>query len=51
MKQITLNIPDNKYNFFVELVNNLGFVKVSNNENLSKVKTEFAVVQKIHFYK
>ncbi|MBP6153605.1 MAG: hypothetical protein KA457_02215 [Chitinophagales bacterium] len=27
MKQITLNIPDNKVLFFMELVNNLGFVK------------------------
>ena len=27
MKQITLNIPDNKVTFFLELVNNLGFVK------------------------
>lgn len=27
MKQITLNIPDNKYQFFIELVNNLGFDK------------------------
>lgn len=25
MKQVTLNIPDNKYQFFIELVNNLGF--------------------------
>lgn len=28
MKQVTLNIPDNKYQFFMELVKNLGFVKV-----------------------
>ena len=27
MKLITLNIPDNKVLFFMELVNNLGFVK------------------------
>ena len=27
MKQITLNIPDNKYQFFLELVRNLGFEK------------------------
>jgi hypothetical protein len=25
MKQITLNIPENKYEFFLELVQNLGF--------------------------
>lgn len=27
MKQITLNIPDNKYQFFIELIANLGFEK------------------------
>ena len=25
MRQVTLNIPENKYKFFIELVNNLGF--------------------------
>jgi hypothetical protein len=29
MKQITLNIPDNKYDFFLELVKNLGLEKVN----------------------
>ena len=28
MKRITLNIPDNKYEFFLELVKNLGLEKV-----------------------
>lgn len=28
MKQITINIPDNKYSFFIELVKNLGLEKV-----------------------
>jgi hypothetical protein len=28
MKQITINIPDNKYSFFLELVKNLGLEKV-----------------------
>ena len=27
MKQVTLYIPDNKYQFFLELVRNLGFEK------------------------
>ncbi|MEQ6120504.1 hypothetical protein [Reichenbachiella sp. MALMAid0571] len=27
MKQVTLNIPDSKYQFFIELVKNLGFDK------------------------
>lgn len=29
MKQVTLNIPDNKFQFFMELVKNLGFIKTS----------------------
>jgi hypothetical protein len=28
MKQVTLNIPDSKFQFFMELVKNLGLVKV-----------------------
>ena len=28
MKQITINVPDNKYSFFLELVKNLGLEKV-----------------------
>ncbi len=30
MKQVTLNIPDNKYKFFIELINNLGFNELDN---------------------
>lgn len=28
MKQLVLNIPDNKFDFFMELINNFTFVKV-----------------------
>ncbi len=35
MKQVTLNIPDKKLPFFMELVKNLGYVKMEEN-NLSK---------------
>ena len=28
MKQVTLNIPDNKYQFFLELIKNLNFIKI-----------------------
>jgi len=28
MQRIVIDIPDNKYNFFMELINNLGFKKV-----------------------
>ncbi len=29
MKQVTINIPENKYAFFLELLNNLGLEKVN----------------------
>lgn len=38
MQRIVIDIPDNKINFFMELVNNLGFKKV---ERLSKKQKEF----------
>ncbi len=38
MQRIVLDIPDNKINFFMELVNNLGFKKV---EKLSNKQIEF----------
>lgn len=38
MQRIVLDIPDNKINFFLELVNNLGIKKV---QRLSKEQKEF----------
>lgn len=38
MQRVVLDIPDNKINFFMELVNNLGFKKV---KRLSKEQMEF----------
>jgi hypothetical protein len=38
MQRVVLDIPDNKINFFMELVNNLGYKKV---KRLSKVQAEF----------
>jgi hypothetical protein len=32
MKQITINIPDHKYQFFMELIKSLKFVKVEEPE-------------------
>jgi hypothetical protein len=34
MKQITLQIPENKYSFFLELVKSLDFVKVKETGDL-----------------
>lgn len=38
MKQVTVAIKDDKYNFFMELVNNLGFVEFVETEATSKKK-------------
>jgi hypothetical protein len=38
MQRVVLDIPDNKINFFLELVSNLGFKRV---QRLSKEQKEF----------
>lgn len=38
MQRVVIDIPDNKLNFFMELVHNLGFKKV---KQLSKNQKEF----------
>ena len=38
MKQVVLNIPDNKFNFFMELVRNFKFVSIEKTtENASEI--------------
>jgi len=41
MKQLIIHIPDNKYQFFMELIKSLGFIKVSEEVNLTKNQQEF----------
>ncbi len=41
MKQITLQIPDKKYPFFLELIKNLGFAKLTNEKELSEEQEWF----------
>ena len=36
MKQITINIPDNKFNFVMELFNNIDFIEV-NQEHIEEI--------------
>lgn len=38
MQRIVIDIPDSKFSFFMELVNNLGFKKV---KQISKEQTQF----------
>jgi hypothetical protein len=44
MQRIVIDIPDNKFNFFIELVNNLGFKKV---KQISKEQKQF--VDDLHY--
>lgn len=41
MKHVTVHIPDNKYQFFMELVGNLPFLQISEEEVLTKKQKEF----------
>ncbi len=38
MKQITLNVADNKLDFFIDLIRNFDFVKVENQTEPSKAE-------------
>lgn len=38
--QLTLNIPDNKLSFFMELVDSLGFVRLEHTEGLTSIQKE-----------
>ncbi len=42
MKQVILNIPDNKFNFFIELINSLGLkIEHSDNKTLNDNQKQF----------
>jgi len=41
MKQVILNIPDNKYTFFMELVKSLTFVKVTEEAEISPKQKQY----------
>jgi len=47
MKQITLNIQDNKYSFFMELVKSLDFVNVKEEEDVNEKPYDPEFVEKI----
>ena len=38
MQRVVIDIPDNKFKFFMELVNNLGFTKI---KQISKEQQQF----------
>jgi len=41
MKQVVLNVPDNKYPFFMELLKSLGFVSITEEAKLGMEQKEF----------
>ena len=47
MKKITLNIPDKKYPFFIELIKSLDFVSVSNPSQKMEKASEHPVLKSL----
>jgi hypothetical protein len=47
MKQVTLNIPDDKYKFFLELIKSLNFVKVEQEGDFKQSPYDPKFVEKI----
>jgi hypothetical protein len=45
MKQVTLNIPDDKYKFFLELIKSLNFVKVEAAEEKALLELQSSLNQ------
>ena len=45
MKQITVNVPDHQYAFFLELVNNLGLEKATEETVIEEMLTEEEVLK------
>lgn len=46
MQQITVDIPDNKVHFFLELIKNLGFGEIRNNKhNLRLTEEQLKLVE------
>ncbi|HWY10763.1 MAG TPA: hypothetical protein VN026_05525 [Bacteroidia bacterium] len=45
MKQILLNIPDNKYNAFLEAIKNLDFIRVYNENDINVTEEEKKLIR------
>lgn len=44
MKQVTLNIPENKYELFMEFIKNIEFIKKYNEINIAISEEEQAII-------
>lgn len=44
MQQLTINIPDSKMSFFIDLVNNLGFTVEGNTQKINLSEKQVALV-------
>jgi hypothetical protein len=47
MKQLTINVKDNKYKFFKELVNSMDFVKIISEKEEQNNKKKQAIIKSI----
>lgn len=45
MKQVTINVPDNKYSFFVELLKSIDFIDKFNEEDIVVTEQEKKVIR------
>jgi hypothetical protein len=45
MKQILLNIPDNKYNTFLEAIKNLDFIRIYNQNDVNVSEEEKQIIR------
>ena len=45
MKQVTINVPDNKYGFFVELLKSISFVDKFNEEDIVISEQEKKIIR------
>ena len=45
MKQVTINIPDNKYGFFVELLKSISFVDKFNEDDIVISEQEKKIIR------
>jgi len=45
MKQVTINVPDNKYGFFLELLKSIGFIGKFNEENIVISEQEKKIIR------
>jgi hypothetical protein len=47
MKQVVVNIPENKFKFFMELIKSLGFIKVEEKNKDNVLASKNAIINNV----